>query len=69
MNCFKLNIDKNLQDYMDITPEKTKLQKTAQILGVTNQKTRYGKLINLLIERQQTKTNRGNKETTKFNSS
>ena len=54
---------------MDITPEKNKLRKTAQILGVTNQQTRYGKLINLLIERQQTKTNRGNKETTKFNSS
>ena len=52
-----------------MSPEKTKLRKTAQILGVTNQKTRYGKLINLLIERQQTKTNRGNKETTKFNSS
>ena len=69
MNCNKLNINRKLQDYMDITPEKNTLRKTAQILGVNNQQTRHEKLINLLIERQQTNTNHGNKETTKLNSS
>ena len=53
---------------MDTIPEKNKLRKTAQILGVVNQEKRYEKLINLLIKSQKAKANNGNKETTKFNS-
>ena len=53
---------------MDIIPEKNRLRKTAQILGVTNQQTRREKLINLLIKSQQAKANNENKEARTFNS-
>ena len=47
---------------MDTTPEKNKLRKTAQILGVKNQQTNHEKLIYLLIKSQQAKANNENKE-------
>ena len=53
---------------MDITSEKNKLRKTAQILGVKNQQTRHEKLIDLLIKSQQAKANNENKEARKLNS-